>query len=114
MPLNDRLLAVRWACGSVFCISVLALLALMGAIFCKPDAALPIGVAAIASQFFLQITFVVSLRLLVRWLDPSPEDRERIRSMKIWGGTYGIILVIWTLADAEATSPFFKNPNRWA
>lgn len=112
MPLNDRLQAVRWACGSVFCISVLAFLAFMGAIFWKVEAALPVGGAAIVSMVFLQITFAVAIRLLVRWRDPSPEDRKRIRSMKIWGGTYGIILVIWTLADAKATSPFFKDRNR--
>ena len=114
MPLNDRLQAVRWACGSVFCITVLALLAFMGALFWKLDAVAPVGGAAIVSMVFLQITFAVAIRLLVRWRDPSPEDRKRIRSMKIWGGTYGIILVLWTLADAEATSPFFKDPNRWA
>lgn len=112
MPLKERLLAVRWACGTVFGVAGLAFLTLVGAIYLKADALWPIGWTVIASLLFLEVTFRLSLRLLLRWRDPTPEDRKRIRSLTFWGGAFGWILVIWTLTDGEATSPFFKERDR--
>ena len=112
MPLNDRLQAVRWACGSVLCLTVLAFLAFVIAFALDMEMFRAIGWSLFASLIFLHLTLFLSVRLLVRWRDPSPEDRKKLRLWKYWGGIGQTILTVWILTDEKATSPFFKDWNR--